>query len=460
MRSLILSFWTCHKRPLLLVLGSMLLYGSFAYDLVRTDFLKLSLLYGGLCVLAYALIQVEKEKSKWLLLAGIGFRLVFLWAEPNLSQDFYRFIWDGELLKNGIHPYLYTPDTLIQQKNLPVAQATALHAGMGELSAQHFSNYPPVHQLLFALATIWGGGSIFGAILAMRVILILADLGVLYVARKLLQHLNQPRRRAFWYFINPLVIIELTGNLHFEGVMLFFFLTALYLIAKQRWLWAALLYACSILVKLVPLLCLPLLLKYLGIKKSLLFYTLVGISGMVLLLPFYTPTLANTYTETLALWFSNFEFNAGIYNLVKCIAVEYYSAKPWELVAAYGTVVACATFLGTLLLALLRKNHRLNGVLVSMVLALSLYYFLSSTVHPWYLIFLLGLALFTPYRYPVVWTVGAILSYSAYAHPTYRENLWLLCVEYTLVLGCFVHEVGLARKVSAAADTRRQSEDV
>lgn len=433
-----------HKRALLLGLGSVLLYGSFAYDLLRTDFWKLWLLYGGLCFCAYILLRFQKEKSTYLLLAGIGFRLVFLWAAPNLSQDFYRFVWDGELFKNGINPYCYTPDELMQQKNLPIANASALHTGMGELSARHFSNYPPVSQMLFALSAFLGGGSLFGALLVLRITIILADIGVFYIARQLLQHLAQPPHKAFWYFLNPLVIIELTGNLHFEGVMLFFFLAALYLMVQQRWLWAAPLYACSVLVKLVPLLFLPLLLQYLGLKKSLLFYMLTALTAIALFLPYYTPAFVDHYAQTLSLWFSNFAFNAGLYELAKHIAVAYYDAKPWEFTAGYGKIVACITLIGMLLLAFLRRNHTLSHVLVSMLLALSLYYFLSSTVHPWYLIFLLGLGLFTPYRYPVVWAGLAILSYATYAQPGYRENLWLLCAEYTVVFGYFLYEMRAA----------------
>src|SRR5690606_37079385 len=191
--------------------------------------------------------------------------------------------------KNGMNPYLYTPDGLMEDGGATLANMEELHRGMSDLNARNYSNYPPVNQLFFALSALLGGGSILGSIVAMRLTLILADLGVLYFGRKLLSNMSQDHHMAFWYFLNPLVIIELTGNLHFEGLMLFFFVWALYLVSRNQWVWAAPVYALSIMVKLVPLMLLPIFLKYLGAKKSTAFFLLVGLSFLLILLPFYSP---------------------------------------------------------------------------------------------------------------------------------------------------------------------------
>ncbi|WP_228236245.1 polyprenol phosphomannose-dependent alpha 1,6 mannosyltransferase MptB [Allomuricauda sp. M10] len=435
------SYWRLHRYPILFAIASMLFYASFAYDLVRTDTVKLFMLFGATFFLYYKIIQFEKWNFKFLLVIGILFRLVFLVAEPNLSQDFYRFIWDGELIKNGINPYLYTPDQLMEQGKVVIANMQELHAGMTELNARHYSNYPPVNQILFALSALLGGGSVLGSIIAMRLLIILADLGVLYFGRKLLIQLNQAHHRVFWYFLNPLVIIELTGNLHFEGVMLFFFVWSLYLLAKQKWIWAAPVYALSIMVKLVPLLLLPILLKYLGFKKSTGFYALTIIGCLALLLPFYSPVFVDNYSETLKLWFSNFEFNASVYNVVKKIAVTYYEAKPWELIDAYGTLVTKIVVVVTLLIAFILKNQKLPTAVTSMVLALSCYYFLTSTVHPWYVVFLMGISIFSSLRFPLIWSLMVILSYQTYANVDFKEQLWLLAIEYILVIGYFIYEM-------------------
>ncbi|WP_313795030.1 glycosyltransferase 87 family protein [Flagellimonas zhangzhouensis] len=386
-------------------------------------------------------MQFEKWNFKFLLVVGILFRLVFLFAEPNLSQDFYRFIWDGELIKNGINPYLYTPDQILEQGKIVFANMKELREGMTDLNARHFSNYPPVNQLFFALSAFLGNGSVMSSIIVLRLTIILADLGILYFGRKLLQNINQANHMAFWYFINPLVIIELTGNLHFEGVMLFFFVWALYLVSKNKWLWATPIYALSIMVKLMPLLFLPIFLKYLGIKKSAIFYTLIGVSCLALLLPFYSSVFIENYSDTLALWFHNFEFNASIYNVVKKIAVTYYEAKPWELIDTYGNIITKIVLGLALLITFLRKNRSLQSVITSMTLLLASYYFLSSTVHPWYIVFLLGIAIFTELNFPLVWTATVILSYFAYTNPDNKENLWLLAVEYILVFGVFLYEM-------------------
>ncbi len=435
------SYWRLHRYPILFAVACILFYWSFAYNLVRTDFVKLFMLFGAIFYLTYKIIQFEKWNFKFLLIVGILFRLVFLIAEPNLSQDFYRFIWDGELIKNGINPYLYTPDQIMEQGTVSFTSMNELHEGMSSLNARHYSNYPPVNQVLFALASILGGGSVMGSMIAMRLTVIAADLGVLYFGRKLLQNLNKANHMAFWYFLNPLVIIELTGNLHFEGVMLFFFVWALYLISKNKWLWATPIYAISIMIKLMPILFLPIFLKYFGFKKSVVFYTLVILGCSALLLPFYSPVFIDNYAETVGLWFSNFEFNASMYNVVKKIAVSYYEAKPWELIDAYGSMLTKAMVAMVLLIALLRKNRKMEDVITSMVFALALYYFLSSTVHPWYVVFLLGFAIFTDYRFPLVWSCTIILSYHAYSNPDYKENLWLLAIEYILVIGFFIYEM-------------------
>ena len=435
------SYWRLHKYPILFAVVCILFYWSFAYNLVRTDFVKLFMLFGALFYLTSKIIKFEKWNFKFLLVVGILFRLIFLIAEPNLSQDFYRFIWDGELIKNGINPYLFTPDQIMEQGTISFASMDELHDGMTALNARHYSNYPPINQILFALAAFLGGGSVLGSTIAMRLIVIFADLGVLYFGRKLLQNLNKANHLAFWYFLNPLVIIELTGNLHFEGVMLFFFVWALYLISKNKWLWATPVYAASIMVKLMPLMLLPIFIKYFGFKKSVGFYILVGLGCSALLLPFYSPVFIDNYSETVGLWFSNFEFNASIYNLVKKIAVTCYDAKPWELIHSYGSFIQKTVVIIVLLLTFLRKNQKLESVITSMVFSLACYYFLSSTVHPWYVVFLLGFAIFTDYRFPLVWSCTIILSYYAYSNPDYKENLWLLAIEYILVIGFFIYEM-------------------
>ena len=139
-----------------------MLYIWFAYFTQRTDALQLILLYSILFILGYQILKSSgfytstslSTGFRILVIASILFRLLFLFAIPNLSQDFYRFIWDGQMLLEGLNPYLYTPDTIVSQgdTNMPLAQE--LYNGMGTLSASHYTNYPPLNQLCFVIGKI------------------------------------------------------------------------------------------------------------------------------------------------------------------------------------------------------------------------------------------------------------------------------------------------------------------
>ncbi len=429
-----------HRIPILLGLASMVFYVTFAYHLDRTDFIKLFTLFAALFFLCYKLIRFEKWNFKFLLGAGIIFRLLFLFAEPNLSPDFYRIIWDGELLRNSIDPYLYLPKDLIAQKDLLIPNTQELYKGMGDLNTGHYSVYPPLAQFIFAFITLLGGKSIVGSIIALRTLIGLADIGILYFGRKLLKNLNASPHLIFWYFLNPLVIIELTGHLHVEGLMLFFLIGSLYLLSVNKYRMAAIAYAFSISINWVPLLFLPLFLNYLGFRKVTIFYAITGALCVLFWLPFYSPEFFDHYNNAVKEWFSNSEFNAGIYNLIEEIAVGQ-EAKYGAVINGYGKILPYIILGAVLLFSFFGRNKKLQNLITNMLLVLALYYFLSVTVHPWHIVSPMLLALFTKYRFALVWSVTATLSYFAYSQGGFKENMMVLFIEYITVFGFLAYEL-------------------
>ncbi len=474
-----------YKIPLLMVFSSVLFYWAFAYNLVRTDYIKLITLYIGLFIIFYNVIKLLKHNTKALTYLGFGFRAIFLLAIPNLSQDFYRFIWDGRIILEGVNPYLFTVESFINKGEFPVSQAQELYMGMGQLNASHFSNYPPINQLCFVIANLFSGHSILTSVIGLRLIIIAADFGTLHFGKKLLEELNIPVYNIFWYILNPFIIIELTGNLHFEGVMIFFLVWSLYLLHIGKWKWAGVVLALSISVKLIPLIFLPLFYQWftsttlskltkrnvvanevrlsgkkeasassliphnnvektstaLYLTKLITFYGIIGITTVLLFLPFYSSEFINNYSKTVALWFQNFEFNGSIYYVAREVG---YLFRGYNEIAIIGKATAIIVVIFILILTFFRKNKTTIHLITAMLLVLSFYYFTATTIHPWYIATLLILSVFTKYKFPLVWSCVIILSYLAYLNADSAdkpENLWVIAIEYIIVYGMFIWEV-------------------
>ena len=201
------------KYQTLLATGlTIVLYFLFGYGLDRTDFSVLFATYTILFVPFFYVLKKEKMNLSFLMGTAILFRLIFLFAIPNLSQDFYRFIWDGRMILEGINPFISIPETFVEKGNIPISQGTELYRGMGQLSGSHYTNYPPVNQFNFLIAAVFSNTSIVGAVIVMRLQIILADIGIIYFGKKILKQLNLPHHLIFLYALNPFIIIIIWIN--------------------------------------------------------------------------------------------------------------------------------------------------------------------------------------------------------------------------------------------------------
>jgi len=418
------------------LLGSLALYMVLAYPLPRSEFSWLWTLYTllfGAMILFYD--QLGKNLSlRGILLSALLLRLPFLISEPALSNDFYRFLWDGWLVWHGYNPYLVVPEELSQ--GLIPGQAQLLQ-GMGAINARHFSVYPPLNQAIFALSgPFLSEGA--GAIWPLRLVILLSEGLLIILGWRLLDFLGGKPQRILFFAINPFIIMEFTANLHFETVMLLPLLAALWLLRnKEHTHWGALLWSIAVGIKLIPLLFLPLLLPYLGRRKALTFYLVLGISQLFWWWPFFDEDMWQHLRSSLALYFEKFEFNASLYYLLRELGYQWVG---YNLIAILGKVLPVFTFAYVWYLALRQKTMGLPKLIHSMLWAALSYLVLATTVHPWYLATALVLSIFTAFRSVLVWSWLIFLSYSAYRNAHYEENLSLVALEYGLFFGLLVWE--------------------
>ncbi len=408
-----------------IALACCIIYYVFAYHLERSNFNLLLVLYSGLFV-GYILLISSDYKYKFVL--GLLFRAILVLQIPNLSQDFYRFIWDGRLLMSSINPYSFIPVDIVDK----VFDGQFLVSKMGDLSAHNHSNYPPLNQLIFAIGAFLSPKNLLGNVLALRILIILADIGVYIFGRKILEFLNLEKEKIHYYFLNPLVIIELTGNLHFEGVMMCFLCLGFFFFYKNKYPFSAVFIGLAILTKLIPLMLLPFFIKKIPRTKLISFYALIGLICTAAFIPFYDENLVSNYSKTVGLWFTNFEFNGSVYYLLREVG---YWATGYNIIAIIGKITPVFIILYIGYLAFKKSNF-----LENQYLALMVYFFLSTTIHPWYLISMIFLGVFLNSKTIWIWSFTIIFSYAAYAGNHFEEKPIFLLLEYLPVFVMFYLE--------------------
>lgn len=424
-------------KKVVLILSLLALATSIyllSYEVQQDNFPSIILTFS-IAFLSYFLVYKLRNQchfKSWVLLFLI-INLIPLLAPASLSPDVYRFIWDGDIILQGINPFEYTPSDLINIEKFQWTERlkTVYENGITDLSKQNFSVYPTVNQLYFVIASYFTE-SVFSFFIALRLLILGTNiLGGIFLI-KLLDYFSISRVKSLLVALNPLLIIELTGNFHFEGVMVSFLLIAIYFLVKLKPWKSSLFWAISVNVKLSPLLLLPFVLKFLGIKKSIKFYFLTLIFSALLIVVSVWPSLMHHFFKSVNLYFGTFEFNSSFFGWSVLLCSEYFEGN---FIEKLGPIFSYLNLGVLVLLALLVKVKNARQMLVLMTFAYVIYLLFSTTVHPWYITIPLVLSVFSNKKFVYVWSFLIVLSYASYDADVESYASLLSGLSYVVLFG-------------------------
>lgn len=403
------------------------------YTTDRNDTGRVLILYL-LPFIAYGYILTKWHESflKEAILVSILIRVLLLFSSPQLSDDAYRFIWDGHLQKNGINPYEFTPYEVMQEG---YGDAGGLNKNLYNLlnSREYYSVYPPAAQLLFHLCSQLSFSNDAAFIFLLKFFLFLMESITILLLPQLLKAANRNPLLSLWYLFNPLVIVELTGNIHLETAMIAWCTIAAYLYWVKKIQLAGIAAGVALSFKFTPLMVFPLLIRPLGWKQALTFSVFAGFTFLLGFTVFLNDALLINLSNSVGLYFHTFEFNGSIFYLYR-LADE--QKEFWRnLMRIAGPLLTI-----TIIIAGSRRSSKLN--LASWILlCLGTYLLLSGNVHPWYIAPLVILAPFSGMRFPIIWSFMILLTYTTYRTSAYTENYWLILTEYTLVYATLLADI-------------------
>lgn len=378
------------------------------------------LLAGSTCMALFglALYADARLTSGAVLLLALGARLALLPWLPGLSDDAYRYLWDGWVQHQGLNPFDTTPEALGSGHHLP--WYPLLNSG------GFYSVYPPLSQVGFWLAMAFDLENGTVGWYAWKVLCLLAEAGTLFILRAV-----SPRGLVL-YGLHPVPAIELVGQAHTEALMVFGLAVLVWGYRSGRarlvatGLWAA------VLVKLYPVVLLPLVAPK---RADVRAWAVPTLAAVALTLWYWRLPQVEHVLASLRLYTQYFEFNAGVYYAVKGLANG----------AGYGDV---SKTLGPLLAGVfgayclwvyvaVRGRGHVDPFRGGLWL-LCAYVLLSTTVHPWYLAGVLGLAALAG-RTAWPWQWIALASLGSYAR--YTDGPYALAVAVCWGGGLFIYLV-------------------
>jgi alpha-1,6-mannosyltransferase len=393
---------------------------------------------------AASLGDLSAHVPVWLLWLGLGalpllialaggrpprktLRIVLFWAllirlplllgtEPTLSDDVFRYVWEGRVVAEGFDPYDLAPDA-------PTLATVAVDAE--EWSSINHKELPAIYpagtQWVFAVIAAASPSSFtFRAVMVSIDLLLIIAIGLLLAGRGL-----DPRALAL-YAWHPLVAVEVASSGHYEPLALLPLVAGLLAWDRARngalpWMLWGLAIATKYVGGAAGWFAARELLREGRTGRAVLGLAISGLAAVALAMPFFfdgTPPVGSlgTYVE-------HWGHNGSVHALLTPV-IGYHPAR-------YVVAVVFLGWAGWL-------TWRGGDVARSFLLLFAGLVVLSPVVHPWYGLWLIALLPLFPSVPLLAFSVLLPLSYLAWteqaAGGAWAVPGWVPWLEYGLPL--------------------------
>ncbi len=322
------------------------------------------------------------------------FRLFFLPLAPGLSDDMFRYIWDGLLTTSGINPFQFIPS----DEALSAFQSEPVYSLLN--SRGTFSTYPPVSQGIFRVGGYFYAGDWTISYYAIKAIIAGLEFSGILILSRLISS-----RSLILLAWHPVILIASAGQGHTDAALVLFLGAGIAYVLRNRGVAAAALLTLAGWIKLFPFFLLPLVWRRFGWKS----FSISIVLGLALAVPFAASYVPANISASLDLYVRLFEFNTGPYYGVKKL-FTIFTGDDWskQLGPAFRNLFFA------LLLVLYwfdwKKKWPVAKTALFIVGALLL---TATTIHPWYFVAVLVLIAVNG-RPSWHWQWAALLSIGTY----------------------------------------------
>ncbi|MFX0094272.1 MAG: glycosyltransferase 87 family protein [Candidatus Hodarchaeota archaeon] len=390
-----------YSVELVLLITGYLLFFALQILILLTNLVRSDLIFEiiffvpfGVYIIAIFLLRriysenISKNVTRNILPIVLGyailFQIIILSTQVSLSDDIFRFFYEGKAIAHGINPYIipindfpdYLKDNYIDQVN---------HAHIT-------SPYPPLALLLFTVLYL-----ISEDLFIFRFCFSFGFIVSILVCYKLIASKN--KWMLIVYAWNPLFHLETANGSHFDVIVVLFVMLAVWCLFSDRLAGAGVFFLISFLLKYYPIFFVIVYWKQLG-KRGLGIF----VSGLVFYVIFIL--LVPEASSGLLIYAEAWYFNASIFWVMTQITNDFFISK----------IILGGIFVLLLCIVALKSSKESIASPNKALLIIAAFILFQPTLHPWYLFWLFPFVLLdkNPNFSWILLTGAIILSYHVY----------------------------------------------